>query len=245
MTREELDYHYERHIAMGMDYAWFDDYMFTKEYFESGYSSFKLLDISQELGEIFLETGFLEIPDIFEFIDGDRFKEIFNQDFEFKVKADGLAILPKDLFNENYYLKEISLFKCKIIMDKSFFHTLNLDKVYIPEILIIKDDAFNGSGLKAIDLTNVVDIGFRSFYNVKNCKFEGKDYLKLLNIGNMAFKKSSIEFMNAPNIDKIGDNAFNNSKLKEFKTEKWIDYYRDYRRFFSGCDLKVYQPGSR
>lgn len=245
LTREELDYHYDRYTAMGMDYAWYGDYMFTKEYFESGYSSFKLLDISQELGENFLESGYLEIPEVFEFIDGDRFSEIFNQEIDFKIKADGLAIVPKDLFNENSYLKEISLAKCKIIMDRAFFNTINLDTVYVPSILIIKDYAFNLSGLKNIDITNVVDIGNHAFSMVKNCNFKGNDYLRLLNIGRASFMKSSIEYMKVPNLENIGTNAFSHSKIKVFTTDKWIDYYHQYRNIFSGCNLEIYNPGSK
>lgn len=223
-NKELLEDNYLRHEVFGLSYAWLDDYKYSKRMIDDNYV-FCLEDISQELGEQFLDEKYFEIPDCFEFISSTAMRGFFNQDFKFKIKADGLIGLPMGMFLDNKNITDISLKNCKFIGISAFKGTESLESVYIPNIEIIHSKAFKNSNLKYIDITNASVIESEAFYNCNHCKFSGKDYNNLSILSKLSFYNSSIELMNAPNLTSISSRCFENSNIKEFLTGLKLNLY--------------------
>lgn len=244
ITKEELEENYVRHQAFGLNNAWLEDYKYSKRYLDDKYY-FCLEDISQELGEKFLEEKFFEIPDCFELVSTTTLRLTLNQSFKFKVKADGLMILPMGMFLYNMGLTDISLKNCETISLSAFKGTRNLNSVYCPNIEYINKKAFKESGIKSIDVTNAYIIDDEAFYHCNLCDFQGKDYNNLCYLGRRSFYDSSIEYMNIPGLDKISAGCFEKSKIKYFCTNLSLPDYYTFDDIFKGSTVNKVKFGNK
>jgi hypothetical protein len=212
-----------------------------------GYSNFTITNEIFNLEKI--ES--IKFPNYLKIIDIKAFKDFFKLKSVDMSTCNKLKEIKKSAF-EYTVLENIDLSNCVnlIEIEESVFKNSILstpikrskqDSVLLPNSLkVIKQNAFNSSSLKYLDLSNcnkLEKIGNSAFENCKqleSVKLPGS----LKDLGVEAFKLSKVkelDISNCINLETIPEECFNLTLLKEVKLPKSIKYIK--KSAFSATDL--------
>lgn len=121
-------------------------------------------------------------------------------------EAPGLTEISKDLFYQNETIQTVVLQNVKEIPEDAFYGCKKLEEVVIPSATVVRERAFDNSGLERITAPKLRVIEFEAF---RNCWFESISLPVVQRIGESAFNNcENLTTAKLPKVKEIDQGAF-------------------------------------
>jgi hypothetical protein len=213
----------ERKVALDLEIpeVWYDGYQFTID--DKG--KFKLLNITDERVQEFIDSKLIFIPSIFDYVDeSNLITWMFTLEsfyFCYSFVGDGLLGLETDSLFSNANLDYVSLKSCKSLSSNCFNSCVNLSEINIVNVEKIGQACFyDCKSLVNINIPNVRIIQNQAFMKCIQLCFHSQEFPKLIQLGEQAFCGSSIKSMTAPKLKEIEKESFMGSRLTYFSGDR-------------------------